>query len=99
MVTDALVMSFSLLAVLLWLILYTWYSVFDHYLTPGFAFDKVPGRFASPTLRYTAVLFLGISLLYFANCWLIGKASTISRAIKLATIVHVVGAGIANILI
>jgi hypothetical protein len=91
--------SFAAITVVLWLVLYSWYALFDHYTTPGFAFDRVPGHFDSDTLRYTALLFLALSLIHFANYWVISRASSISGMLKLATIITVLGSGAINILI
>ncbi len=96
---DILAISCSLLTLGCWLVLYGWYSLFDHYSTPGFALDTIPGHFHSKTLRYTALVFLALVMLYVASYWLIRQASTISSGIKLATIMVIVGSGIVNILL
>lgn len=97
--TDVLVISGSLLALGCWLVLLRWYSLLKYAATPAFSFDRIPGHFASRTLRYTALLLLALSLIYVANYWLIRRAAAVSRGIKLATVVMIVGSGMANILI
>ncbi len=97
--TGILAISCSLLALASWLILARWYSLVEHYSTPGFAFDKIPGHFASPTIRYTLVLFLVLTLVYAGIYLLIRKVSRISGGLKFAAILMIVGSGLANILI
>ncbi|HSH83109.1 MAG TPA: hypothetical protein VLA19_31635, partial [Herpetosiphonaceae bacterium] len=92
-------LSCSLLALASWRILAGWYSLFEHYATPGFAFDKVPDHFASKTIRYTLVLFLALTLVYAGSYVLIRKVSRISGSLKLAAILMIVGSGLANIVI
>ena len=94
---DLLIMSGSLLAVGCWLALYRWYSIYDHYETPFFAFDKIPGHFASPILRYTLALFVVLILIYVSNYYLIKKTSTLSLRLKLAMILISIGSGLVNI--
>lgn len=89
----------SLVALAAWLILARWYSLFEHYSTPGFAFDKIPGHFASATIRYTLVLFLALTVVYAAGYLLISKVSRISGSLKFAAILLFVGSGLANIVI
>lgn len=92
-------LSCSLLALASWRILAGWYSLFDHYATPGFAFDKIPGHFASWTIRYTLVLFLALTLVYAGIYLLIKEVARISGSLKLAAILMIVGSGLANIVI
>ncbi len=96
---DSLHVSCSLLTLGCWLLLLNWYSLVDHYATPGFAFDKIPGHFQSTTLRYTALLLCTLMLLYGLNYWLIRSAPSVSKAIKLSTIVMIGGAGTINVLL
>jgi hypothetical protein len=96
---DMLLVALSLAAVGCWLVLYRWYSIAGHYDTPYFAFEKVPGGFGSPVLRWTLALFVALSLIYAAGYWLILRAPTVSRAAKLATIGQAAGVGVINVFI
>jgi hypothetical protein len=96
---DLIASICSLLALGCWLLLLRWYSLFEHYATPGFAFDKIPGHWASPVIRYTALLFLALTLLYGVNYWLLRSAAWPSSVLKAAVIAMVGGAGIINVLL
>lgn len=97
LLTQLSILGCSLLTIGCWLILTRWYLLSVHYVTPGFAFDKIPGHFSSPTLRYTAALFLLLSVLYLVNYRLIARLPRISESITLALFVLIGTAGVANI--
>jgi hypothetical protein len=90
-------MVLSVLAVIFWLILYRWYSLFDHYSTPYFAFDKVLNHFGSPILRYTTLLFLALVLIYAVIYGLLRTMTQISRSFKLTIVLLVAIAAVVNI--
>ena len=97
--SDILLVALSLVAVGCWLVLYRWYSIAGHDNTPYFAFEKVPGRFESPVLRWTLALFVALSLIYAAGYWLIARAPTVSRTVKLAMLGQAAAVGVINVFI
>lgn len=99
LLTDWFALTLGLLAITCWLLLLRWYSLLEHYATPGFAFDKIPGHLDSPTLRYTTLLFVALSTTYIAGYWVIHTASRISPHLKLAITAMSVGGGLVSIFI
>lgn len=97
--TDRALIGLGALSVIGWLILARWYSLFEHYATPGFAFDKIPGHFRSPILQGTALLFAALAVVYAAGYWLISRAAAISSLTKLMIGLTIVASGLVNIVI
>ncbi len=87
------------LAVAGWVVLHGWYSLFANASNTHFAFEKVPGHFASPILRGTLLLFLGLSLVYLAGYWLLEGARAMTVAVKLGAIFLAVGPAVVNVLL
>ena len=83
----------SLAVVACWVPLYRWYSIDEHYDVPYFAFEKVPGQFDSPTLRWTLVLFVALALLYAAGYVVLRRASRVSPVAKTAIVGQVLAVG------
>jgi len=75
--TEILIVGATVLSLAGWIVLYQWYSLSDHILISDFAFDKVPGHFNSPVLRYTTLIFLVICLLYQAIYWMLRRVETV----------------------
>ena len=96
---GALVLLLGLAVCLCWLVLVRWYSLLEHRSNTHFAFEKVPGRFESPTLRWTLLLFVALAFLYFAGYLLLRRSSTRSWFTRLGALVLVLGPGIANVFI
>jgi len=80
-----------------WVRLYRWYGLFENKNNTHFAFEKIPGQFDSPTLRWTLALFVLISALYAAGYVIIRWAPRISRKIKLGVAVAVLGPAAINV--
>ena len=96
---EIALVALAVLATGCWLFIYRWYSVFDHASEPFFAFEKLPGRFDSPALRWTELLFLTISAIYACGYWAIRSAAHISPVIKLAVIALIVGPATINVVL
>ena len=94
---EIALVTLAMLATGCWLFIYRWYSLFDHASEPYFAFEKLPGRFGSPALRWTEVLFLVIAAIYIAGYWVIRSAPRISPVVKLAVIALIVGPATINV--
>ncbi|MGH2559001.1 MAG: hypothetical protein ACRDJH_08050 [Thermomicrobiales bacterium] len=89
----------TVIASLGWLALYRWYGLPDHQNDLFFAFEKVPGRSHSFTLRATGGILLGIGLAYGVGLWSLSHIETISRRIKAAVILAAVVPGVVNVLL
>jgi len=94
---TTLIAAMSALIVVCWVVLYHWYSLPGHYATPDFAFDKIPGHFDSPILRYTTALFFVVSLCYALIYWLMQRMPTIPRKMKVTIVLLVVGVAVINL--
>jgi hypothetical protein len=89
----------GLLAIGCWLILADWFSLREHFATPSFAFDKIPGHFSSWIIRGSLLLFLALTGIYAFQCWLLRRTRVFSWRLKVALVGATIGAGVANILI
>jgi hypothetical protein len=94
---DILIPSLSLLALLCWLVLYRWYALLDHIHTPLYSFYAIRGTSRSQALGQTALVFLALPTIYCVTCCLISKAAKVSAAVKVATVLLIVGAAVVNI--
>ncbi|MDP9366162.1 MAG: hypothetical protein M3Q10_18405 [Chloroflexota bacterium] len=82
-----------------WAVLARWYSLPEHRSHTHFAFEKLPGGFASPILRGTLLLFLALAFAHVAGYVLLRRSRGDSPAIRLGVVALVVGPGIANVLV
>ena len=81
------------------MLLYRWYSLWEHATIPKFAFDKVPGHFDAPTLRYTTAVFVALSLAYLVGYWSIRRAARLTRVMMLALAAGVTSGLVLNVLL
>lgn len=96
---DRLLFAVSVLTILCWALLVHWYGLVEYAARPYFAFDKVPGHFASPILQGTTLVLLALAALYGAGYWVLAGVPQLSTTIKIAVVLLVTGALIANILL
>lgn len=82
-----------------WLVLYRWYSLFDHVEVQHFGFDKVPGHFGSPVIQRTELIFLGLAAIYVAGFCIIASARRLTWPLRVATAMLVVGPATVNVLL
>lgn len=82
-----------------WFVLARWYSLFEHQSQIHFAFEKVPGRSASPVLRGTLLLFLALAAAYAVGYVLLGRSRTDAPAGRVGMAGLMVGPAVANLLI
>jgi hypothetical protein len=80
-------------------VLLRWYSLMEHGETPRFAFDKIDGHFDSPILRWTTLIFAGLSVIYMLGYWLISRASSISKPEAAGIGLLVTGPALVNVLL
>jgi hypothetical protein len=91
--------ALSALAIACWIFLYRWYSLAEHYEVQYFAFEKIPGHFSSPVLRWTALLFLTISGCYCLSYWILQTVARFSTQIKCSIILLISAVVIVNVLL
>ena len=96
---EAVFLILGVLAIGSWVTLTRWYSLLENRNNTHFAFEKIPGHFDSPIIRYTALLFVEVSLIYLVGYLLIKSAPRITLPMKLGMVLMVGGPAIANILI
>ena len=96
---EAVFIILGVLASGSWVTLTRWYSLLENRNNTHFAFEKIPGHFDSPIIRYTALLFVEVSLIYLVGYLLIKSAPRITLPIQLGMVLMVGGPAIANILI
>jgi hypothetical protein len=96
---EIVFLAVCLAAIGCWVALFRWYGLFENRNNTHFAFEKVPGQFDSPTLRWTLALFVAVSVLYAAGYGLIRRAPRMSRAMKLGIAAAVLGPGAINVLL
>src|SRR5262249_22271498 len=89
--------ALSALAIACWVLLYRWYSLAEHYEVQYFAFEKIPGYFSSPVLRWTTLLFLTISGCYCLSYWILQSVARLSALIKCSIILLITAVVIVNI--
>jgi len=92
-------LALGLAVTAVWAVIARWYSLPANRDNTHFAFEKLPGHTESPMLRGTLLLFVGLALAYFGGYLLLRRLPRLSRLAKLATILMVVGPGLANVLV
>lgn len=78
--TEGLLVVLGVLVVGCWLALAQRYSLVEHFATPYFAFEKVPGQFDS--------LVFALAALYATGYWLLRRAHPLSRSGQLILQLH-----------
>ena len=97
---DRALLVTSVLACLAWLPIQRWYALPDNRDRTHFAFEMVPGRFDSPILRGTLLLFVLIGLLHALGWWLLQRQGPMpSRTAKAAVLLAAAGLAVANLLV
>ena len=96
---DAVFILLGAMYIACWAMLLCWYPLGDRLVTPLFSFSKLPGKFDSPMLRGTGLLFIVIFLVYLASLLLMCATNRISTVWKWTVLVTVASAIIINILI
>ncbi len=82
-----------------WLPITWWYSLPANQNHTHFAFEKIPGGFASPVLRGTLALFLMLAFIYLGGYILLARRGELGRGTKLAIVLFIAGPAIANLLL
>jgi hypothetical protein len=82
-----------------WSLFAQWYSLPANETNTHFAFEKIPGGFASPILRGTLLLFLLMGAIYAGGYFLISRQERVSPGARWAIVTMVGLPAIANLFV
>ncbi len=82
-----------------WSLFAWWYSLPANQSNTHFAFEKIPGGFASPILRGTLLLFIVLGAIYAGGYFLISRQTRITQGMKIAIVMLVSLPAIANLFV
>ncbi len=82
-----------------WSLVARWYSLPANETNTHFAFEKIPGGFASPVLRSTLLLFLMMGAIYAGGYYLISRQDRVSSGARFAIVAMVCLPAIANLFV
>ena len=82
-----------------WSLFAQWYSLPANETNTHFAFEKIPGGFASPILRGTLLLFLLMGAIYAGGYFLISRQERVSPGARSAIVAMVCLPAIANLFV
>jgi hypothetical protein len=96
---DRMLWLLVLVAAASWSLFARWYSLAANEANTHFAFEKVPGGFASPILRGTLLLFLMMGAIYAGGYVLISRQERVSSGARFAIVAMVCLPAIANLFV
>ena len=82
-----------------WGLFASWYSLPANETNTHFAFEKIPGGFASLILRGTLLLFLTLGVIYAAGYILLSRQQRLSQGAKTAIVLFISLPAIANLFV
>ncbi len=88
-----------LIAAASWSLFTSWYSLPANENNTHFAFEKIPGGFASPILRGTLLLFILLGAVYAGGYLLISRQERLSQGAKSAIVMLISLPAIANLFV
>jgi hypothetical protein len=97
--TDRVLWLLALVAAAGWSLFAWWYSLPANETNTHFAFEKIPGGFASPILRGTLLLFLLLGAIYAGGYLLITRQERLSPGAKIAIVAMIGLPAIANLFV
>src|SRR5215204_792985 len=97
--TDRVLWLLALVAAAGWSLFAWWYSLPANETNTHFAFEKVPGGFASPILRGTLLLFLLMSAIYAGGYFLVSRQKRLSPGARIAIVAMIGLPAIANLFV
>jgi hypothetical protein len=97
--TDRALWLLALVAAAGWILFAWWYSLPANETNTHFAFEKIPGGFASPILRGTLLLFLLLSAIYAGGYLLISRQERLSPGARIAIVAMIGLPAIANLFV
>ena len=96
---DRVLWLLVLVAAAGWSLFAWWYSLPANETNTHFAFEKIPGGFASPILRGTLLLFLLLGAIYAGGYLLISRQERLSPGARIAIVVMIGLPAIANLFV
>jgi hypothetical protein len=96
---DRMLWLLVLVAAAGWSLVARWYSLPANETNTHFAFEKIPGGFASPILRGTLLLFLMMGAIYAGGYFLISRQERVSSGARFAIVAMVCLPAIANLFV
>jgi hypothetical protein len=96
---DRMLWLLVLVAAASWSVVARWYSLPANETNTHFAFEKIPGGFASPVLHGTLLLFLMMGAIYAGGYVLISRQDRVSSGARLAIVAMVCLPAIANLFV
>src|SRR5215217_1507568 len=96
---DRMLWLLVLVAAASWSLVARWYSLRANETNTHFAFEKIPGGFASPVLRGTLLLFLMMGAIYAGGYVLISRQERVSSAARFGIVAMVGLPAIANLFV
>jgi hypothetical protein len=96
---DRVLWLLVLVAAAGWGLFAWWYSLPANETNTHFAFEKIPGGFASTILRGTLLLFLVLGAIYAGGYFLISRQERLSLGAKIAIVVMIGLPAIANLFV
>ncbi|MDF3018562.1 MAG: hypothetical protein K0R44_3787, partial [Thermomicrobiales bacterium] len=89
----------ALVAAAGWILFAWWYSLPANETNTHFAFEKIPGGFASPVLRGTLLLFLLLGAIYAGGYLLLSRQERLSPGARIAIVAMIALPAIANLFV
>jgi hypothetical protein len=96
---DRVLWLLVLVAAAGWSLFAWWYSLPANETNTHFAFEKIPGGFASPILRGTLLLFLMMGAMYAGGYLLISRQGRLSTAARIAIVAMIGLPAFANLFV
>src|SRR5215213_5008867 len=96
---DRMLWLLVLVAAASWSLFARWYSLLANETNTHFAFEKIPGGFASPILRGTLLLFVMMGAIYAGGYFLISRQERVSSGARFAIVAMVCLPAIANLFV
>ena len=97
--TDRVLWLLALVAAAGWSLFAWWYSLPANETNTHFAFEKIPGGFASPILRGTLLLFLLLGAIYAGGYLLLSRQERLSSGARIAIVAMIALPAIANLFV
>jgi hypothetical protein len=96
---DPVLWLLALVSAACWSLFAWWYSLPANETNTHFAFEKIPGGFASPVLRGTLLLFVMLGAIYAGGYFLISRQERLSPGARIAIVAMICLPAIANLFV
>src|SRR5215204_7612153 len=96
---DRALWLLALVSAASWSLFAWWYSLPANEMNTHFAFEKIPGGFASPTLQATLLLFVMLGAIYAGGYLIISRQERLSSGARIAIVAMVCLPALANLFV